>query len=365
MISVANENQLVRSGFSTLSDSIFFASELSGEVRHKNLYPKFLLDLENFVLNSASSSEIPFVPYLRCNLTEYNGTRLAHDYFRSIQDFINTVGILSPQYFYSENVNIFVSCIHAMNLHNHKFHWGDVWRSSKQIVILNGQEVRLANVFNELVNRIRIQCNDKKIKSRIRDRKRDCDDRYKEYCNYVDALFRCHNRLVILQVDLGCKSELASSIDAEDCNRHMNRMIANMRGKSIFDYKVGYIAKLAYDLEKGFHFHFILFLDESKRRASNNIYFAQEIGEYWVESITKNVGDYWGCKARVGEFEQKYIRMTDTNVHAESDLLKSLKQRVWYLCKMDQYVRPQVDQSIKLIRRGLTPKISKKVKVQI
>lgn len=68
----------------------------------------------------------------------------------------------------------------------------------------------------------------------------------------------------------------------------------NMRNKpSLFDDLVGYIWKLECGELGHDHFHVLLFFTND--RLKNDYHRAKQIGEYWVNVITKGRGRYFNC----------------------------------------------------------------------
>ncbi len=162
----------------------------------------------------------------------------------------------------------------------------------------------------------------------------------------------------MLRVDFSYQKEFFSEIDLQTTLKDRKRFLANKRCNAIFNDRIGYIVKLEYAVEKGFHWHVILFFDGSERRKASHIHSAQQIGEYWVERSTKGRGDYWNCNANIDDFKQKGICGIGP-IHANDHALRiNLCYRVvGYLCKTDQYFKPKRELPLKRIRKGKPPEI--------
>lgn len=165
-------------------------------------------------------------------------------------------------------------------------------------------------------------------------------------------------RIVVLRVDLYYQKEYWDRINAQDAVADLDRLLENNRCNTLFRHRLGYIAKLEYGIEKGLHFHLVFFFDGSRRDGAKDIYLAQQIGEYWVNVITKGRGDYWNVNAHRHEYERKDIRgigLINAHQIAQINNLKELV--VGYLCKSSQFIRPKIGPDIRLIRRGNLPKM--------
>lgn len=354
------DQELLRYSLEEFSNSIFELGPAASFNANLYLHSKNILLIESFVHECATNNETPFVPFSNAGRTDYHGSSLALSYFQYIHGFVDTINTLSAKYEYSEYVNVFITCSHAMKLEEMDLHWGNIWQGKIKLVMMpNHRNVLAVDLFNDLVERVRIECKRENVKSKIRSRRREANDRFKDYCRYIDALFAFRARLIVIRVDLGYRKEISSQIDIYEANRYMNHLIANMRCQGIFSHKIGYIIKLEFGVEKGFHFHLLLFFDGAERKNSSHAYLAQEIGEYWSNVITSKRGTYWNCNDQADQFEHFGIRGIGVISWTDTNLINNLKYRVLaYLCKIDQFIRPKVDSKVRLIRRGMFPKVA-------
>lgn len=80
-------------------------------LRRKTLSTSMLADDLN------STNEVPFVLGIdKRNNLEYHFANLVQRYFRSMQDFIDTIKSLSPMYEYNEHINVFTRCCASLGL---------------------------------------------------------------------------------------------------------------------------------------------------------------------------------------------------------------------------------------------------------
>ena len=165
---------------------------------------------------------------------------------------------------------------------------------------------------------------------------------YQSIMDYIYNLFSRYARLLVIRLDLGygkdvdtpCMTEnevYAAYWQAKEDKEHL---FNNMRTNQIFDHMVGYIWRLEYGEEKGFHYHCIFFFDGSKVR--QDISRANMIGEYWANNINQGNGVYHNCNRRKKKYKYCGIGMIN---HYDTALIDNLKEYVVkYFVKPDEYL---------------------------
>lgn len=106
---------------------------------------------------------------------------------------------------------------------------------------------------------------------------------------------------------------------------------------------VGFIWKLEYGIQKGYHYHFIFFMDGNLYK--QDTYFAQQLGELW-KSITQNKGSYHSCNHDKASYKKLAIGILVHDDHEKIDALYLLV--VKYLTKTSQFIieKSQIKQRI-------------------
>jgi hypothetical protein len=290
----------------------------------------------------------------------YAPNSFANRYFSKTIAFVLTAQVLPPHYDYSERINAFVSCCHNIpGLGNLSSIPGcyNLWNrltDSYPDVGFNG--VPHAEIFNTLVKNIRNEWKKKKLQKKQNARIKEVNDRYKKYCEYVDALFKIRARLVVVRVDLYYEKQYSNQMSIIDLVNDLDHLFRNERCNSLFDDREGYIVKLEYGVDKGVHCHVLLFFNGSERKNSSHVYFAEQIGEYWVNTITKGRGAYWNVNDNADDFDRLGRRGIGVINWSDTRLLKNLKEHVvGYLCKGDQFIKPKFGPKVRLYRRGEFP----------
>ncbi len=328
---------------------------------YKDSRKDLLLELEKFVNDVITSDGQPFT--LRSssgNQRIYMPNMLAKLYYSTLLEFIWLLSTLPPDYEYSEVINTLTRGCHDMNLMSlvdEPLHNLREWSSPKRHIIVDNSPP-VAERFNALVQLIRHDWQINNCQFKLNQRKNESNRRYREYCEYVDALFEKYARLLVLRIDLSYDKCFTYSKTLNDMQQDLDRLFENKRHNSIFSEMAGHMLKIEFGIEKGIHCHLIIFLDGSKRNYSSSVHFAQEIGDYWNTTITRGQGAYWN----VNNDESHYKNLGTLGIgvinHNDTDLRNNLRESVIkYLFKTKQCIKPKFGDKIKLLRRGDFPQI--------
>ncbi|BBF77289.1 inovirus-type Gp2 protein [Acinetobacter nosocomialis] len=95
---------------------------------------------------------------------------------------------------------------------------------------------------------------------------------------------------------------------------------------------VGYIWKLEYGIQKGYHYHFIFFMDGNLHKQET--FFVDQLAKLWKE-ITLNKGTYHSCNHNKGSYKRLAI---GTLVHDDLEKINALYMVVDYITKVDQFI---------------------------
>lgn len=262
---------------------------------------------------------------------------------QSFSQYVDVVAKLPDEYEYSEYLNAFIAVCEEARLFD--FSIVDIDDTPKRIIFA-------------WISQVRRDCQRSEFREKLRIQQREADRRYEEYAGYIDALFDRNDRLIVLRLDLGYEKRFAKNITLEVALEDIDKLMNNRRNNRLFDHMVGYIIKTEFGIDRRIHFHTIFFFNGSRRQGSGHIRLAQEIGEYWCNSITQGEGSYWNCNRQVGEFERRdrcgigEIRWNDERTR------NNLKNYVLtYLFKLEQSFRALKNPKAKLTRRGALPDV--------
>lgn len=178
----------------------------------------------------------------------------------------------------------------------------------------------------------------------------ECDKNHAECTAYINGLFDCYSRLVVLRIDLSYRKEIAESKTFKDIRNDLDKMRNNARRNKIFNGLEGYIFKIEYGLDKKIHAHTLLFLNGHKRLGSSDVHHAEAIGEYWKNTITEGDGTYWNCNAHKKQYRYNGIGLVQhDDIEKRSYLIMAMK----YLCKKTrQVIKPRDKPQTKTLTKG-------------
>lgn len=215
--------------------------------------------------------------------------------------------------------------------------------------------IKLAAIthLEQLIQQLYQQHNSHSFKSLLRAYIRPEKDTIKSYRQYVNGLFQKYSRLLVIRVDLGYHSN--QTIGYPQFCQDIDQFISLMPSNPAFKDKVGYIWKLEYGPQKGFHVHLMLLYDGAKRKS--DYYIAQQIGELWRQ-ITSLRGLYYNCHSKAQK--QAYVIDCLGMLHrSDSQRINHLTHHVVaYLTKTDPYLKLLNNNGRKLTDRGQMPKLS-------
>ena len=173
--------------------------------------------------------------------------------------------------------------------------------------------------------------------------------RYTTACNSIDEAFKASSKITAIRIDLGYKAGKSS---AERMHNDLEKMRLNSRTNKIFKNQLSCVTKLEKSSNDGFHAHLLMLFNGHKIK--NHKAKAKQLGEYWVDNITKGDGTYHNCNTKkYDNYALGVIERKDENA------INALKQNVaLYLCKDEQSIKSAdgSDKKIKEFRCGTRKK---------
>lgn len=354
-----HDRNIAKKVYEDLATTVFDQNRLPFPRLSREFYALQLARLESFVEDLQKDDAIPFLPCVASDgkSRDFHMSALASAYFPKTPDFISIASILSPAYDYNEHINVFVECCQSLGLLGHRFDWKNKTFAAPRHRNTEFDGMSAEDTFNSLVAKLRQACRTQLISAKISARRREADARFQDYANYVNRWFAECSRLVVIRLDLFYKAPYATEWTAQAAVEDLNRLISNRRHNALFEHMKGYIAKLEYGVEKGLHFHLILFFDGNFRQGTSHVHLAQSIGEYWCQVITQGKGDYWNCNAKYKEFKHLGIIGIGDIHYSDTKLRNNLINRVLlYMCKSSQFLKPKAARGFRTMRRGASPK---------
>lgn len=274
-------------------------------------------------------------------------TPLGRAYFHQINSYLDRY---SMNGFFRPPVTLFFSACKELHLIGHRFIGP---------VVMNAQGVTDAELFNQLIDRIRKNGRTPEYRKKVaKDNYRDFR-KFRGLVNYVDALFEhVRSRLIVIRLDLRYRHESVACMSVGQAQDDLKHFFDNMRNKpSLFSDLVGQIWKLECGDHGSEHFHVMLFFTND--RLGNDCHRAEEIGEYWEELITKGRGFFFNCNRPEHKAKQKRLSLGRIEYYDHKKRYNLLYQLA-YFCKNEQRIQIKPKKKSRTYGRGEMPQINQK-----
>ncbi len=221
---------------------------------------------------------------------------------------------------------------------------------------LNEAADHLVARLNACAAQIRMETRTPEFKAAIRSTQRSCNKNFKGVMKYLYGMFQKHGRLLGIRVDFGYKKTInfdpaCTSITYEEAKRHREALVEEIR-RRFKGVLAGYVWKFEYGLLKGYHSHFLIFLDNSKVREDVTI--VKMLGEHWNNDITEGRGVYFNCNAQKSSYR---FCSLGTLRHDDPQIWDGLERIAAYLTKPDYYVKLNMPGKDRALGKGGPPKL--------
>lgn len=195
--------------------------------------------------------------------------------------------------------------------------------------------------LNQAVMRMRAYSKGPALGKRLGNLRR-CERENARACRKLLALLhRQYSKLLVLRLDLEYYSEYCPSsgykgqeIQLREVQRHRDDFLKYLRKGPLSDHLAGYIWKMEFGFEKGYHFHFALFFNG--QAVCKDISIGDLMGHHWKQEITEGKGMFFNCNKKKEAYENCGIGMIG---RGEKEKWANLEKAVRYLTKVDLYLR--------------------------
>lgn len=210
-----------------------------------------------------------------------------------------------------------------------------------------------AELKNDLVYALSKYLNDPSFKQKQAERQRKAEHQYERAKCLVDALRAKYSKLLILRVDLCWKNQNLNELNLHELKSTLSSFFKRFHHDPALPNIVGYIWKLEFGQQKGYHYHCLFFLDGNKFQ--NDAYYAEQIGSYWCK-FTKDQGFYFNCNRNKLKYRNLAIGMAK---HDDQVIFENLGNVLVYICKQDQFIIDKQLSGIEILRTFQTSAIPK------
>lgn len=191
-----------------------------------------------------------------------------------------------------------------------------------------------ADLYNELIDRIRQASRERAFKQRCHIRALAAENNFKSGKTYVEHLFNQYPQLLLIRLECFVSQNNLEEAGESIAHACLKKLWNNRRTNKLFANMVGYIWKLDYHDHQGHYIHFMLFFSDVAGLDAEKL--TEQIGNYWVSRITKNKGHYRSCVKLPNEYRSSCIGVIDGRDQA---IRTRLLRAICYLTKKEQYLR--------------------------
>jgi hypothetical protein len=215
---------------------------------------------------------------------------------------------------------------------------------------------REGEFFDQLIQEISRKGSQRAFKRKVYARTEVIEKGLASAKKYLNDLYERYSRLLVLRIDFGFRTETPTAphpVTLQEAQEHLARFMNNRRGKTLYANMVGYIWRLEYGREKGYHYHLFFFFDGAK--VCRDDYIGNKIGSDWIK-ITDGKGIFYNCNAHKRKYKRLGIGMIS---HDDLEMRTTLLAVLRYMYKEDQTLREKYVEKTHGWGRGITPRGTK------
>lgn len=148
----------------------------------------------------------------------------------------------------------------------------------------------------------------------------------KQISQYIDRLFDSYGRVLVLRQDFHYRVGIFPSMTR--IKRDRDSLIRYLRDQQLGF--IGFIWRLEYGIDKGYHLHTVILLDANQ--VQRDIRLGYAIGAHWKDVITNGQGTHYNCNA----CKHDYRNLGIGKIHwDDSERRANFESAVLYLAKAD------------------------------
>lgn len=147
----------------------------------------------------------------------------------------------------------------------------------------------------------------------------------------IDNIFMDFSKVLTVRLDFYIQKEYEEFNNYLYMNDCFTRLRNNSRFNSLFEYCITYIASLEHGQDRKWHYHVLFFFDGQQLKSDYQL--AKEIGEYWVNVITRGIGAYNSPNLNKGRYRTFALGNIGYN---DAEAIANLKAVSDYLVKAEK-----------------------------
>lgn len=186
----------------------------------------------------------------------------------------------------------------------------------------------LNECFFNLINTI---SNDEDYKKAIQLRKDKSLNQNKKAKGLIRKLINKFSKLTVIRIDFSINRNF--KITLELLKAYLSIFLKKLHSPNDkVPPIVGFIWKLEYGIKKGYHYHFIFFMNGNLN--DSDTFYADQLCKLWM-SITQNKGYYYSCNHNKTAYKKLALGIL---VHDDHEKIETLYSVVDYITKADQFI---------------------------
>ena len=318
-----------------LKERIIFDENCTVKISSREKMLNEVVSIIKFVesIQDVCKEDLPYIIPESKKMLDYKINPSFKKHIQHYSPLLNKINFETVQNYHSEHSEAFYKAYSPI------WHWRHTHIDfpnvplSKQYVNLQGKMVSKADVINDFYRILLSEINSKEYKDRIKWRKARADNQYRSADKFLRKILHNYARVVVIRIDLSYRTTFINEVDIDTIKKHLSRLLKGLSGRKEFQNIIGYIWKLEYGVEKGYHYHLIVFMDGSK--VKKDAHYAELIGKYWSENITNEKGYYYNCNR--SKHKYKFLGIGMLNYY-DKIMIDNLLICIRYLTKTSQYI---------------------------
>ena len=189
-----------------------------------------------------------------------------------------------------------------------------------------------AQILNQLYLRLfNAISNDEDYKKAIQLRKDKSLNQNKKAKGLIRKLINKFSKLTVIRIDFSINRKF--KITLELLKAYLSIFLKKLHSPNDkVPPIVGFIWKLEYGIKKGYHYHFIFFMNGNLN--DSDTFYADQLCKLWM-SITQNKGYYYSCNHNKTAYKKLALGIL---VHDDHEKIETLYSVVDYITKADQFI---------------------------
>jgi hypothetical protein len=170
--------------------------------------------------------------------------------------------------------------------------------------------------------------------------------------DYINRLFRLHSKLLVVRVDVHYGDEIKDTMTIEEAIDDRDTYLRAVKRR--YRNLLGYVWKLEYGVDRGYHYHMAFIFNGNK--VQGDISLGRKLGEEW-KSLSREPRTYYNCNADRDKYEEwgAYgIGMVRCDDLEKRHLL--LQNALSYLLKFDEALLAEMHERFRSVGKMEVPR---------